>query len=124
MRKCVLWSGLLTLLAGAALGTGAPLDPKTRVVETKLEAYGEQVYERSFEAGKTARVIAVGKGTGYLGLYVFDRDGNCVASDDDVTRRTRDDAFVEWIPPRSGPYTIEVKSLGRGKNEFLMTVRQ
>jgi hypothetical protein len=71
-----------------------------------------------------ARVIVVGKGAAYLGLYVFDAHGNCVASDDDVTRRTRDDAYVEWIPPRSGPYAIAVKSLGRAENEFLMTVRQ
>ncbi len=124
MRRCVLWSGLVALLAGAALSTGAPLDTKTRAVEGKLDGYAEQVYERTFEAGKTARVVAVGKGTGYIGLYVFDRDGNCVASDDDVLRRTRDDAYVEWIPPRAGPYVIEVKSLSRAKNEFLMTVRQ
>jgi hypothetical protein len=124
MRSCVLWSGLLALLAGAALGTGAPLDPKTRALDAKVEAYGQQTYVRKFEAGRPAKVIVVGKTAGFLGLYVFDPDGNCVAHDDEVTRQTPNDLAVQWVPRRTDSYTIEVKCLGRQANEFLLGVRQ
>ena len=125
MRSRILCSGLMIVLAGAALGPGAPLDPKTRAVEGKVEPYREVSYERSFQAGIPARVIALGKAAeGYLGLYVFDAHGNCVARDDEVTTRTVDDTAVEWVPAQTGPYTIQVNALGKHPVEFLMTVRQ
>src|SRR5207253_1650645 len=103
-----------------ALGTGAELDPKTRGVKDKVEAYGQKTYWRKFEAGRPAKVIAVGEGTGFIGLYVFDPDGNCVARDDEATQRTPSDTAVEWVPPRTGYYTIEVKCLGRNGNDFML----
>jgi hypothetical protein len=125
MRSRVLCSGLLILLAGAALGPGAPLDPETRAVEGKLEPYRDHTFWRRFSGGGSkAEVIAVGKGSGLLGLYVYDADGNCVGHDDDVTQRTLDDAVVHWVPARTDLYTIEVRSLSRHENTFLMTVRQ
>ena len=125
MRRWVFWSGLFALLASAALGLGAPLEPGQRAVETKLEAYRSSDYWRKFEAGKRATVVAVGAtGSGLLGLYVFDADGNCVGHDDNVTERTRDDTVVEWMPAQTGLYTVEVRSLTRHENKLLMTVRQ
>jgi hypothetical protein len=124
MRSWVLWSGLLILLAGAAVGPGAPLDPETRAVEGKVEPYRDLNYERPFRAGTPAKVIAVGKTGAPLGLYVFDANGNCVARDDDVGGRSRDEVAVEWVPAQTGPCTIQVKALGKNGDEFLMTVRQ
>jgi hypothetical protein len=125
MRSRVLCSGLLLLLAGAALGPGAPLDPKTRLVEGKVEPYRDLNYERTFQAGIPAKVIALGEARkGYLGLYVFDAHGNCVARDDEVNDRTVDDTAVEWVPAQTGPCTIQVKALGKNGFDFLMTVRQ
>jgi hypothetical protein len=124
MTRCVLWGALLALLTGGGLVSGTPLDTKTRAVEFKLEPYRSQLYWRQFQGGKLARVIAVGKTARSLGLYVFDPDGNCVAHDDDLPRRTPDDAAVEWVPPRTGQYTLEVKGLGRHANPVLLTVRE
>ena len=35
-----------------------------------------------------------------------------------------DDTAVEWVPAQTGPYTIQVKALGKNAAGFLMTVRQ
>src|SRR5262249_17386164 len=125
MRCGILCSGLLIVLASAALGPGAPLDPKTRLVEGKVEPYRDVHYERQFQAGIPAKGIALGEARkGYLGLYVYDAHGNCVARDDDVNDRTVDDTAAEWVPAQTGLYTIQVQALGKNGFEFLMTVRQ
>jgi hypothetical protein len=125
MRRWVLWPGLVILLTGAALGTGAPLSPEKRAFEGRVEGYGDSNYWRTFQGGIRAKAIALGKtGEGYLGLFVFDPHGNCVAHDHSVTGRSRDDAAVEWLPAQTGLYTIEVRALGRIGSDYLMAVRQ
>ncbi len=124
MTRRGLWAGLLALLIGGGLGMGDPLNPSTRAVEFKLEAYRALSYWRPFEAGKPVRVLAIGETNRPMGLYVFDGDGNCVAHDDDVTRRVKDDAVVDFVPARSGEYTLELKLLGSGENRGLLAVRQ
>jgi hypothetical protein len=125
MRRWLLWFGLPALLAGAALGTGAPLSPEKRALEGRVEAYGDKSYWRKFQGGLPAKVIALGKtGEGYLGLFVFDPHGNCVAQDYDLSTITKDYPTVEWQPAQTGLYTIEVRALGRIGSDFLLTVRQ
>lgn len=125
MRRWVLWTGLVAVLSGAVVGTGAPLERDKRAFKGRVEAYGDLNYWRKFEGAVPAKVIAAGtSGQGYLGLYVFDAHGNCVAHDHAITNRTRDDTAVEWVPAQTGLYSIELRGLGRVGSEFLMTVRQ
>ncbi len=124
MKRYACWSGLVILLMGAALGTGAPLDPRVGAFDDKITPYAQNDYWRKFEGGKKAVAIVVGKRAGFLGLYAFDPDGNCIAWDDDVNPNTPNDLVVEWIPPRTGLYSLEVKCLSRLDNEYLMAVRQ
>jgi hypothetical protein len=77
---------------------------------------------RTFKGGERACVIIVGDGASYLGLYAYDADGNCIARDDYGNFQTRDDAAVEWYPPQTGRYSIEIKNLGRRKDTFSMAV--
>jgi hypothetical protein len=108
---------------------GEPLNPSTRAVDFKLEAYRTLSYWRTFEADKPVRVLAVGETGSPLGLYVFDSDGNCVAHDDEVTARIRDDTIrddtiLDFVPARTGEYTLELKLLGSAENRGLLAVRQ
>lgn len=125
MRRSVFWAAAAVVLAGTTLAVGTPLDPTNPVVvEDTLEPYAAKNYWRQFEAGRRAEAVALGDGTSFLTLYVYDAHGNCVAWDDRVNARTRDDLAAEWLPPRTGPYTIEVKCLGRLTNKFVLRVRQ
>ena len=50
-----------------------------------------------------------------LSLYVYDRHGNCVARDEfaeraSKTRRATNDCAVEWLPPVTEAYTIELRN--------------
>jgi hypothetical protein len=125
MRKYVLCSALLVLLVGGDFGTGAPLDPKVRGGRAvSLEGYGQQTYWRKFDGGRTAKFIVMGLEFGFVGLYVFDPHGNCIAHDDEVSSRTPNELAVAWTPPRTDTYTIEVKALGRLANHFDFGVHQ
>ncbi|MCI0459635.1 MAG: hypothetical protein L0Z62_22015 [Gemmataceae bacterium] len=125
MRRLVLWLGLVILLVGATLGTGAPLDPTTPTLTFKIDPYTAHNFTRQFDGGRKAVAAALGEGTGgFLVLYVYDAHGNCVGWDDTVNHSTRDDLAVSWLPARSSTHTIEVKSLGRLENEVRLVVRQ
>src|SRR3712207_964232 len=50
----------------------------------------------SFIRGQTARVMISGAGYTDLDLYIYDRDGNMVAYDEDHT----DLCLAEWVPSR------------------------
>ncbi len=124
MRRLALWSGLVVLLVGATLGTGAPLDPGVSALTFKIEPYTAHNYSRQFDGGRKAVAAALGDGTGFLALYAYDAHGSCVAWDDKVNHSTRDDLAVSWFPAGTSTYTVEVKSLGRLENEVRMVVRQ
>ena len=53
-----------------------------------------------------------------VGLYVFDSQGNCVAHDDGVEAQTCDDLGVEWIPPVTARFSVEVRNAGVLPNVF------
>jgi hypothetical protein len=127
MRTRAIATGVAALLLGAALGGAAQLDlrdPKQRAFDVKLEPFHHADYSGRFAAGKRALAIAVGDAAAGAGLYVFDKDGNCVASDDDLSLRSRDDLAVEWLPPQTALYSLELRSLGRAANVLLLSVRQ
>jgi hypothetical protein len=117
------WLGILGLLLMASLGGGAPLQPR-KVEKADVDPFGRTSFIERFEKAKRAGVIVIGDGQTYLGIYVFDRWGNCVAKDDrSVSSAARDDLAVEWFPPEIASYTIEVCNFGRFTNEFTIAIQ-
>ena len=78
---------------------------------------------KDFKGGERARAIIAGDGSSYLGLYIYDADANCIAHDDHGNAETCDKCAVEWYPPQTGRYAIEVRNLGRFKDRFQIDVR-
>ena len=108
---------MLTLLAAILAlsvtdtGRGGPISPFKQ--ETPHVAQlSSQTYMRTFRGGERANVMAIGTGATYMGLYVYDRHGNCVAWDDWGMPISRDDLSVDWYPRQTAPYMIEVRNSG------------
>jgi hypothetical protein len=124
MRAAGILGVLATLLLGAVLASGSPLDPASRGFDVKVDAFGQKEYWRTFAGGKRALSIALGANQTNIGLYVFDAHGNCVGRDDTLSLLSRDDLVVEWLPAQTGLFTIQVKSLAAAPNEVTLIVRQ
>jgi hypothetical protein len=87
-----------------------PLSSKSFVVE--------------FKGGRRAGAIASGvDGTTFLGLYVYDVHGNCVAWDDRGNWATRDDTAVDWFPRENAVYMVEVRNFGVTTNACKIFLR-
>jgi hypothetical protein len=89
----------------------------------RVDHFGSRYFTEAFKGGEPGKVIVIGDGRTYLGLYAYDPDGNCVAHDDQGSFSTRDDRAVEWFVPRTTVYTVEVRNLGRSVNQFEMAVK-
>lgn len=118
------WAGLgvVELLLIAGLSGGGPVEPR-KTEKAQVTPFATTAFADHFEKGKRANAIVSGDGQTYLGLYIFDRWGNCVAKDDTSgSSAGRDDLAVEWFPPEVASYTIEVCNFGRYANEFTIAI--
>lgn len=114
------WFVVVGFLLLAPGGTGAPLQgrPPGKI---EIEPFGRASFVDVYPSHKRACVIVSGDGRTYLGLYVFDRWGNCVARDDYTgIAAARDDLAVEWYPPEEAAYTVDVYNFGRSRNKALV----
>jgi hypothetical protein len=112
----------VALLFGTT-GDGGPLKPR-KPERPDVVVYGKASFIDRFEGQKRAGVIIIGDGTSYLGLYVFDRWGNCVARDDTSgAKAARDDLAVEWYPAEEAAYSIDVCNFGPHTNKFTLVIR-
>ena len=82
----------------------------------RVEAGATDVYNISFRGGELAMVIVVGDGDTDLDLYVYDNNGNLVASDTDYT----DDCVCSWTPRWTGNFRIKIKNRGRVYNNYVL----
>lgn len=73
-------------------------------------------YTASFVANQLAEVLVSGDGDTDLDLYVYDSNGNPIASDTDYT----DDCYVRWVPAWTGRYTIRIVNRGPVYNRFVI----
>jgi hypothetical protein len=122
MNKATLCPGTMALLCLAGLGSGSPVEPvKWRPIT--LEPGLGLLETRIFKGGERASVIGIGQGATFLGLYVYDEHGNCVTWDDIGTSSTKDDVAVEWFPPTTAPYTLELRNFGVAMNKVDWAVR-
>jgi hypothetical protein len=103
---------------------GSPVEPVAPRI-LNLPPYWSFVESRTFAANQRANIIAIGHlrdGT-FLGLYVYDDRGNCVAWDDLGSSSTRDDLAVEWFPMQKEQYTYELRNFGARSNRLDFVVR-
>jgi len=121
MKRVLLLGVLVSLLAAVGPGAGAPVGGGF-VGKTTVGPDRAAELVKDFKGGERACVVITGKGQSYLGLYVYDADGNCIARDDRGDFATRDDAAVEWYPPQTSRYSIVVKNLGARKDPFDVAV--
>lgn len=65
-------------------------------------------YTAKFWANELAEVIVIGDGDNDLDLYVYDSNGNLIASDTDYT----DQCVCRWVPSWTGAFTIRIINRG------------
>ena len=73
-------------------------------------------YTASFVANQLAEILVSGDGDTDLDLYVYDSNGNLIASDTDYT----DDCYVRWVPAWTGRSTIRIVNRGPVYNRFVI----
>ena len=73
-------------------------------------------YTASFVANQLAEILVSGDGDTDLDLYVYDSNGNLIASDTDYS----DDCYVRWVPAWTGRYTLRVVNRGPVYNRFVI----
>ncbi len=65
-------------------------------------------YEVKFWANELAEVIVIGDGDNDLDLYVYDSNGNLIASDTDYT----DQCVCRWVPAWTGAFKLRIVNRG------------
>jgi len=106
---------LVKHLSKVTLSTrGASGGPKY-VVE-RVNSHSTDYYMVEFQGGSGAEIALSGDGDTDLDLFVYDENGNRIASDTGAT----DDAYVSWTPRWTGQFRIEVKNLGGVYNQYVM----
>jgi hypothetical protein len=118
------WLSIYVLLGlGVGLVLGSPVVPMNPLQKEILPPYSSKTLEVTVKGGQPSTAICIGDGRSYLGLYVLDRHGNCVAWEDINVSKTRDDLAVEWYAPEKATYTIEVVNFGSVSNQFDVAVK-
>lgn len=71
-------------------------------------------YEIKFWASELAEVIVIGDGDNDLDLYIYDQNGNLIASDTDYT----DQCVCRWVPAWTGTFRIRIVNRGAIYSDF------
>ncbi|GAB4038383.1 PPC domain-containing protein [Spirosoma gilvum] len=87
-----------------------------RVTRTRVEAGSVDVFRIAFYGQEPAAVVVRGDGDTDLDLYIYDSNGNLIASDDDSS----DYCAVSWTPRYTGTFIIRVKNRGNVYNRYAM----
>src|SRR5713226_9115021 len=116
MKRMTLLLTTAVLLGVSGAGHGGPVAPFKQQLP-QIPQLASQTYSLEFKGGERALVIASGDASTFMGLYVYDAHGNCIAWDDTGTAATLDDLAVDWYPRQTAPYTIDVCNLGPRVNQ-------
>jgi hypothetical protein len=122
MKRLFFLLTLTGLLLAVRDGHGEPVKPFT-VEPPEVRPLSSLFYTVEFHGGKRATVAVLGNGATYMGLYIYDAQGNCVAWDDEGNVLTGDKLAVNWTPRENALYTIEVRNAGSVKNKCRVFVR-
>jgi hypothetical protein len=122
MRAVFAAVGTVFLLLLATSGIGSPITPFVTPAP-EVGPLASQIYTVEFKGQQRACAIAIGNGNTYMGLYIYDIYGNCVAWDDEGMPQTCDDLAVEWWPRQDAAYVIELHNNGLLSNKCKVTIR-
>ena len=79
-----------------------------------VNAYSTYTWTCSFIANRLAEIVVSGDGDTDLDLYVYDSNGNLIASDTDYS----DDCYVSWVPRWTGKFYIKIANRGGVYNRY------
>ena len=100
-------------LAAESAGTrGNSYGPKYGRYRVYANSY--MTFDEKFRASEIAEVAVSGDRTTDLDLYVYDENGNLIASDTDYT----DQCYVSFCPRWTGWFRIKVLNRGRVYNDY------
>jgi hypothetical protein len=122
MTRCLVLVWGCAVLAFVGAVQGGPTTP-IKAQTQEIPALGGRVFSAEWEGNRRASAIAIGDGSTYMGLYVYDKHGNCVAWDDEGTARTCDDLAVEWRPRQNAVYAVEIHNNGMQSNRCKVVLR-
>ncbi len=106
---CVCLAGAFAASSAQAGAVGLPISHGDRV-----NAYSVKTYTIDFYGGEYAEVAIVGDGDTDLDLFIYDENGNLIASGESYS-----DAEVVGFTPRwTGTFIVEVHNLGGVYNQF------
>ncbi len=74
------------------------------------------IYQISFIANVLAEILVSGDGDTDLDLYVYDSNGNLIASDESYS----DDCYVCWIPAWTGKFFVKIVNRGPIYNNYVI----
>ena len=81
-----------------------------------VKAYSSYTWKCSFVAQRLAEIVVSGDGDTDLDLYVYDSNGNLIASDTDYS----DDCYVSWVPKWTGKFYIKIVNRGGVYNRYVI----
>lgn len=81
-----------------------------------VRAGATDTYNISFRGGELAMIIVSGDGDTDLDLYVYDNNGNFIASDTDYS----DDCVVSFTPRWTGNFRVKIVNRGRVYNRYVI----
>jgi hypothetical protein len=93
---------------------GAVNGPRKGYYAVSAGCYND--FDVSFVKGYLAEVLVSGDGDTDLDLYIYDSNGNLIASDTDYT----DDCYVRWVPAWTGRFVIRVVNRGGVYNNYVV----
>ena len=107
---------LISLIENDAEGThrGAVNGPRRGYFSVSAGCYND--FDVSFVQGYLAEVAVSGDGDTDLDLYIYDSNGNLIASDTDYS----DDCYVNWVPAWTGRFVIRVVNRGGVYNNYVV----
>lgn len=86
------------------------------IITTRIFAHNVDTYTLNFDGGRLAAIRLKGDGDTDLDLYVYDENGNLIASDTSYG----DGCSVAWTPRWSGPFIVRAKNLGGVYNQYTL----
>jgi hypothetical protein len=122
MKRLFFLLCVIGLLMSGGDSQGGPVVPFAED-KSDVSPMGSRNFTVEFRGNQRATVLARGDAATYLGLYVYDAQGNCIAWDDEGNSMTFDDLAVSWQPRENGHYSIEVRNAGYMKNNCLVGMR-
>lgn len=79
-----------------------------------INGNSSDTYQVNFVANSLAEIAVSGDGDTDLDLYVYDSNGNLIASDTDYS----DDCYVNWVPAWTGRFVVKVVNRGPVYNRY------